>query len=99
MEQKAVFRLWITTQERLVKRGLIALRSDVSARHLGFVETSRASPGRALVFRLAHELDVPLREGNVLLVAAGLVPMFGETSIELTLEAHKPFPAFAINRH
>ncbi|WP_435657085.1 hypothetical protein [Brucella pituitosa] len=98
-------------QERLVKRGLIALRSDVSARHLGFVETSRASPGRALVLRLAHELDVPLRERNLLLVAAGLAPMFGESSIddasfkgiraaiELTLEAHKPFPAFAINRH
>lgn len=79
-------------QERLVKRGLIALRSDVSARHLGFVETSRASPGRALVFRLAHELDVPLREGNVLLVAAGLVPMFGETSIELTYHSRAFVP-------
>ncbi|QWK80718.1 helix-turn-helix domain-containing protein [Ochrobactrum sp. BTU1] len=98
-------------QRRRLSQLELALRSDVSARHLGFVETGRASPGRALVLRLADELDVPLRERNVWLVAAGMAPIFGETSIndasfegiraavELTLEAHKPFPAFAIDRH
>lgn len=102
-------RVW--RQRRRLSQLELALRSDVSARHLGFVETGRASPGRALVLRLADELDVPLRERNVWLVAAGMAPMFGETSInapafegvraavELTLEAHKPFPAFAIDRH
>ncbi len=98
-------------QRRRLSQLDLALRSDVSACHLGFVETGRASPSRALVLRLADELDVPLRERNVWLVAAGLAPMFGETAIddasfegiraavELTLGAHKPFPAFAIDRH
>ncbi|KAB2703180.1 helix-turn-helix domain-containing protein [Brucella lupini] len=98
-------------QRRRLSQLDLALRSDVSARHLSFVETGRASPSRALVLRLADELDVPLRERNVWLVAAGLAPMFGETAVddtlfgsirtavELTLEAHKPFPAFAIDRH
>lgn len=88
----------------------LALRSDVSARHLGFVEVGRAAPSRALVLRLAEELDVPLRERNVWLVAAGFAPTFsgrsyGDPSLDAvraaiaaTLEAHKPFPAFAIDR-
>jgi len=88
----------------------LALRVDVSARHFGFVELGRAAPSRGLVLRLAEELDIPLRERNVWLVAAGFAPLFHETplhdaslkplmsAIERTLEAHKPFPAFAIDR-
>ena len=59
----------------------LALRAEVSARHLGFVETGRAGPSRALVLRLAEELEVPLRERNILLVAAGFAPQFGETAL------------------
>ncbi|MFJ6324675.1 MULTISPECIES: helix-turn-helix domain-containing protein [unclassified Rhizobium] len=88
----------------------LALRANVSARHLGFVELGRAAPSRGLLLRLAEELDIPLRERNVWLVAAGFAPVFHETplhdssfqpllsAIERTIEAHKPFPAFAIDR-
>lgn len=88
----------------------LSLRVDVSARHLGFVELGRAAPSRGLVLRLAEELDIPLRERNVWLVAAGFAPGFHETplhdaslkplmsAIGHTIEAHKPFPAFAIDR-
>lgn len=88
----------------------LALRADVSQRHLGFVELGRANPSRGLVLRLAEELDIPLRERNVWLVAAGFAPLFLETplhdvalkplmaAIGHTIEAHKPFPAFAIDR-
>jgi transcriptional regulator with XRE-family HTH domain len=88
----------------------LALRVDVSQRHLGFVELGRANPSRGLVLRLAEELDIPLRERNVWLIAAGFAPVFHETplhdtsleplmaAIGHTIAAHKPFPAFAIDR-
>jgi transcriptional regulator with XRE-family HTH domain len=88
----------------------LAFRANVSARHLGFVETGRAAPSRALVLRLSEELDVPLRQRNTWLMAAGFAPIYGDRSmddpsfeavrfaIDVTLEAHKPFPAFAIDR-
>ena len=89
----------------------LALQARVSARHLSFVETGRAQPSRELLLRLSEELEVPLRERNTLLVAAGLAPMYRERvlhdgalgaareAIELLLQAHKPFPAFALDRH
>ncbi|WP_137390813.1 helix-turn-helix domain-containing protein [Rhodoligotrophos defluvii] len=89
----------------------LAFRVEVSPRHLGFVELGRASPSRALVLRLAEELDVPLRERNVWLIACGLAPIFPDrpladptlaavrSAIDLTLAAHRPFPAFALDRH
>lgn len=89
----------------------LAFRANVSARHLGFVETGRAAPSRALVLRLSEELDVPLRQRNTWLMAAGFAPVYGDRpiddpsfeavrfAIDVTLEAHKPFPAFAIDRH
>jgi len=88
----------------------LAARANVSARHLGFVEVGRASPSRALVLRLAEELDVPLRQRNAWLNAAGFASVFGNgllsdpsfeavrRAIDFTLEVHKPFPAFAIDR-
>jgi transcriptional regulator with XRE-family HTH domain len=97
------------------RRGLtqmgLAARANVSTRHLGFVEIGRASPSRALLLRLAEELDVPLRQRNAWLGAAGFAPIYGDRlladpsleaarlAINFTLEAHKPFPAFAIDRH
>src|SRR5580704_6665289 len=89
----------------------LALCAEVSSRHLSFVETGRARPGRELILRLAEELEIPLRERNTLLVAAGFAPVFQHrrfedpsfdsvrTILELTLETHKPFPAYVINRH
>src|SRR3954468_22700411 len=56
----------------------LALDADVSARHLSFVETGRSKPSRGLVLQLADHLDVPLRERNALLLAAGYAPAYAE---------------------
>src|SRR3954466_433600 len=56
----------------------LALDADVSARHLSFVETGRSKPSRELVLQLAEHLEVPLRERNALLLAAGFAPAYGE---------------------
>ena len=89
----------------------LAGEADVSTRHLSFVETGRAAPSREMVLRLANRLDVPLRERNRLLVAAGFAPMYGERAlaepamaaarraIELVLKGHEPYPALAVDRH
>jgi transcriptional regulator with XRE-family HTH domain len=88
----------------------LACDADISARHLSFVETGRATPSREMVLRLAERLDVPLRERNSLLVAAGYAPVFTERpltdpaldaarkAVELVLEGHEPYPALAIDR-
>src|SRR5271154_7012234 len=85
--------------------------AEISTRHLSFVETGRAAPSRDMVLRLAERLEVPLRERNVLLVAAGFAPAFPQRSlddpalkaarqaIDLVLKAHEPNPALAIDRH
>src|SRR4029079_2594569 len=81
------------------------------ARHLSFVETGRAAPSREMVLKLAERLEVPLRERNVLLVAAGFAPAFPQRSLDdpalksaraainLVLKAHEPNPALAYDRH
>jgi transcriptional regulator with XRE-family HTH domain len=86
----------------------LAAAANSSTRHLSYLETGRAQPSREMVLRLAEELDVPLREKNVLLLAAGFAPAFAERpiaeltaarqAIEQILAAHKPYPAFAVNR-
>jgi transcriptional regulator with XRE-family HTH domain len=97
------------------RRGLsqlgLAGDAQISARHLSFVETGRARPSRDMVVRLAEQLQVPLRERNVMLVAAGYAPMFPDRPIEdpalavandamqKVLSAHLPFPAFALDRY
>ena len=85
--------------------------AEVSTRHLSCVETGRALPSREMVLRLAHRLEVPLRERNRLLVAAGYAPMYGERAladpamgavrraIERVLTGHEPYPALAVDRH
>jgi transcriptional regulator with XRE-family HTH domain len=97
-------------RRRMTQLGL-ALEAEISPRHLSFVETGRSQPSREMLLHLSEELDIPLRERNVLLVAAGFAPIFRERSlhdheleaarraIELVLEAQKPFPAFALDRH
>lgn len=89
----------------------LACQADISTRHLSFMETGRALPSREMLLHLAEELEIPMRERNLLLVAAGYAPMFPErrlddpalkaarTAIDLMLEAQKPYPAFAIDRH
>ena len=98
-------------QRRRLSQLDLALDAEISTRHLSFVETGRATPSRDMVLRLAAELDVPLRERNALLLAAGYAPVFAErplddrslrqakNAIETVLAAHDPFPALAIDRH
>src|ERR1700722_4102107 len=88
----------------------LACQANISTRHLSFMETGRAQPSREMVLHLAEELEIPMRERNVLLIAAGFAPMFSErplddpaltaarTAIDLVLEAQKPYPAFAVDR-
>lgn len=66
-------------QRRHLSQLDLAVDAEISARHLSFVETGRAAPSRDMVLRLAERLDVPLRERNVLLVAAGFAPAFPTT--------------------
>jgi transcriptional regulator with XRE-family HTH domain len=105
----ALLREW--RQRRNLSQLELALRSAVSARHLSFIETGRARPSREMVLHLAERLDVPLRERNNLLLAAGFAPVFGERSLdesemvpvrdalERFLSAHEPYPALAVDRH
>lgn len=98
-------------QRRHLSQLQLAGEAGLSARHLSFVETGRARPSRELVLHLAEHLDVPLRERNVLLVAAGFAPVFPETGLDapemqsvrdaLTrlLAAHEPYPAIVVDRH
>src|SRR5919204_135924 len=89
----------------------LALEAEISARHLSFVETGRAQPSREMLLHLSEELDIPLRERNNLLVAAGFAPLYQERrldepalaaarqAIDVVLAAQRPFPAFALDRH
>lgn len=89
----------------------LAHEAEISTRHLSFVETGRSVPSREMVLRLAERLDVPLRERNALLVAAGYAPMYRERplddpalaaakeAVQLILRSHEPHPAIAIDRH
>jgi transcriptional regulator with XRE-family HTH domain len=98
-------------QRRHLSQLDLAVEADISARHLSFVETGRAVPSRDMVLKLAERLDVPLRERNVLLVAAGFAPAFPQRALDdpalkaareainLVLKAHEPNPALAYDRH
>lgn len=89
----------------------LANESDVSARHLSFLETGRARPSREMLLRLAERLNVPLREQNTLLTAGGFAPVYAERplddpalaeakkAVNLVLAGHEPYPALAIDRH
>jgi transcriptional regulator with XRE-family HTH domain len=89
----------------------LALRVDISARHLSFVETGRSRPTREMILRLAEGLDVPLRERNRLLLAGGYAPGFPEHGLDAPemvavraalrrlLEGHDPYPAAVVDRH
>ena len=89
----------------------LALDAEVSARHISFLETGRAEPSREMLLTLSNVLDVPLRERNLLLLAAGYAPIYGETSlddprmtqvraaVEVILKSNEPRSAVAHDRH
>ena len=96
-------------QNRRLSQEALALAAGSSTRHLSCLETARSQPSREMILRLAEQLEIPLRDRNALLLAAGFAPAFQERSlaelenarqaIEQILEAHKPYPAFALDRH
>jgi len=104
-----LLRQW-RTRRRLSQLDL-AVESDVSARHISFLETGRSQPSREMVLRLATQLDVPLRERNQLLLGAGYAPEYRARSlddaemapvraaVDAVLRAHAPHPALAVDRH
>jgi transcriptional regulator with XRE-family HTH domain len=88
----------------------LALEANVSARHLSFVETGRSQPSREMLLTLAEHLEVPLREQNALLLAAGYAPLFSEMALDTDemrpvrraldaiLTGHEPYPAVIVDR-
>jgi transcriptional regulator with XRE-family HTH domain len=98
-------------QRRRLSQLDLACEADISTRHLSFVETGRAQPSREMVLHLAERLDIPLRERNDLLVAAGFAPSYAERplddpalaaarkAVDLILSGHEPYPALAVDRY
>lgn len=98
-------------QRRRLSQLDLALEAEISQRHLSFIESGRALPSRDMLMHIAERLDVPLRERNPMLLAAGFAPVFPERAlddpalaparraIDLVLKGHEPFPALAIDRH
>jgi transcriptional regulator with XRE-family HTH domain len=107
-EAGALLREW--RERRRVTQLELALEAGVSARHLSFVETGRSQPGREMLMRVAQQLEVPFRERNQLLLAAGHAPAFPERpldgpelapvreALELILAGHEPCPAVVVDR-
>jgi transcriptional regulator with XRE-family HTH domain len=102
-------------RERRTRRRLsqleLSLRAGTTQRHVSFLESGRSEPGREMVVRLAESLDLPLRERNSLLLAAGYAPAYPQTPLDdpalapvhtalgHILAAHLPYPAIIIDRH
>jgi transcriptional regulator with XRE-family HTH domain len=98
-------------QRRRLSQLELALDAEISTRHLSFLETGRSRPSRDMVLNLAERLDVPLRDRNLLLHAAGYASVFPERplddpalqvarhAIEQVLAGHEPYPALAVDRH
>jgi len=98
-------------QRRRLSQLELALDAGVSARHVSFIETGRSRPSADMVAQLADHLDVPLRERNGLLLAAGYAPAYGQRdlaapemgpvreAIERVLAGHEPYPALVVDRH
>lgn len=98
-------------RRRRLSQLALASEAEISQRHLSFLESGRARPSRAMLLHLAERLGVPLRERNVLLVAAGFAPHFPQrayddpamaaarAAVARVLAAHAPYPALAVDRH
>jgi len=98
-------------QRRRLSQLELSLDAEISTRHLSFLETGRSQPSREMVLRLAERLDVPLRDRNLLLHAAGYASVFPERplddpalriareAMDQVLAGHEPYPALAVDRH
>lgn len=98
-------------RRRRLSQLALAVDAEISQRHLSFIESGRSSPSREMLLRLAERLAIPLRERNMLLVAAGYAPVYGERKlhdadaaaarrvVEWILKGHEPYPALAVDRH
>jgi transcriptional regulator with XRE-family HTH domain len=98
-------------EQRRLSQLDLAVEAGISSRHLSFVETGRSQPSRETLLLLASVLDVPLRDRNDLLVAAGYAPIYRETKLEATamsdvrravdfiLAQQEPYPALVLDRH
>ncbi|MFE4997112.1 helix-turn-helix domain-containing protein [Streptomyces mirabilis] len=96
-------------EQRRVSQLELALRADSSARHISFIETGRSRPSEEMVLRLAEHLDVPVRERNALLLAAGYAPHYPETPLddpsmdalrqgmERLIQGYEPYPALVVD--
>jgi len=96
-------------EQRRVSQLELALRAGSSARHISFIETGRARPSEEMVLRLAEHLDVPVRDRNALLLAAGYAPRYPETplddpaldalreGIERLIQGYEPYPALIVD--
>ncbi|WP_328910732.1 helix-turn-helix transcriptional regulator [Streptomyces sp. NBC_00234] len=96
-------------ERRRISQLELALRADSSARHISFVETGRSRPSQDMILRLAEHLDVPVRERNSLLLAAGYAPLYPETPLDdpaletlrtgllQLLAGYEPYPAFVVD--
>ncbi|MFD6857402.1 helix-turn-helix domain-containing protein [Rhodococcus sp. NPDC060090] len=105
----AMLRHW--RERRGLSQLTLANRAGVSARHVSFVETGRSRPSRDMLLKISEELEIPLREQNSILMAAGLAPAYPEhhlgevpmsavsDAITRILRSHQPFPALVVDRH
>jgi transcriptional regulator with XRE-family HTH domain len=103
----SVLRDW--RRRRRLSQPELAIEADVSARHVSFIETGRSAPSRAMVLRLAEALNVPARDRNRLLLAAGLAPAHPErplddpdmagvrAGIDIVLAAYDPYPCVVVD--
>jgi transcriptional regulator with XRE-family HTH domain len=104
-----LLRTW--RQRRRMSQLDLACEAEISSKHLSFLETGRSLPSRDMLLHLAEQLEIPLRERNILLIAAGYAPVFPERplddpalqaarkAVDLVLVGHEPYPALAIDRH
>ncbi|RSN99203.1 transcriptional regulator [Streptomyces sp. WAC 05379] len=102
-----LLRAW--REQRRVSQLELALRADSSARHISFIETGRSRPSEEMVLRLAEHLEVPVRERNALLLAAGYAPRYPETPLddpaldalragmEQLIQGYEPYPALVVD--
>lgn len=103
-----LLRAWRT--RRQLSQLQLAIRANVSTRHLSYLETGRSKPTLTMIERLADQLEIPLRERNQLMLAAGLAPIYPERGLDAPellavskalrslMEAHMPFPALILDR-
>jgi transcriptional regulator with XRE-family HTH domain len=104
-----LLRVW--RERRHLSQLALATEAEISQKHLSFIESGRSAPSRDMVLHLAEQLDIPLRERNALLLAAGFAPVFRDrplddpalerarAAMDVILKAHEPNPALAVDRH